>query len=61
MPVHGSAHRFKHRRGTLQFPGALSVREPQLLDEQRQIDAIIPGSFDSASARGMQQTIFRTS
>jgi hypothetical protein len=31
------------------------VPEPQLVHEQRQIDAVIPGGFDPASRRGIGQ------
>jgi hypothetical protein len=57
-PARSAANFFKRGCGALQFSNTFGGRQPQLRDQQCQIDAIVPGRFDLASARGMKQTIF---
>ena len=58
MPSSQTAYLLHLCRGTLQFSHPLSRREPQLRDEQGQIDAIAPSGVSPASVRRMEQPLF---
>lgn len=48
-------HLFRCGTGVVHFANAIRGGEAQLPEEQRQVDAVIPGGFDPASRGRMEQ------
>jgi hypothetical protein len=53
----GSPHSFRYLTDLVHLTRALSRRQPQLADQQRQVDAELLGRFNAAARRRIPQSI----
>ena len=59
-PPRDSAERFQDGSGIFEHLGAFCRRQPQLLDQQPQIDTVLLRRRNPAARRGIPQPAFRT-